>query len=145
MKTYSVKASEIKRQWLLVDATDKTLGRLASAIAQRLKGKHKPLYTPHLDVGDYVVVKNADKIAVTGDKVEDKIYHRHTGYPGGLKTRTFRQQRDHAPTSMLSLAVKGMLPKGVLGRDMFKKLKVYAGEAHPHEAQQPQLWQVDGK
>ena len=142
MKTYSVKASEIKRQWFLVDAAGQTLGRLASAIAFRLKGKHKPLYTPHLDLGDYIVVTNAEKIAVTGNKTQGKVYHRHTGYPGGLKTRTFQQQIDHAPTSILIMAVKGMLPKGVLGREMLKKLKVYAGTEHPHEAQQPQIWQV---
>jgi len=146
MKTYSVKASEIKRQWFLVDAAGRTLGRLASAIAHRLKGKHKPLYSPHLDLGDYVVVINADKIAVTGNKAQGKEYHRHTGYPGGLKTRNFQQQMEHEPTSALALAVRGMMPKGVLGREMLKKLKVYAGTAHPHEAQQPEVWQVaEGK
>lgn len=142
MKTISVKASEIKRQWFVVDAAGCTLGRLASAIAHRLKGKHKPQYSPHLDLGDYIVVINADKVAVTGNKAQDKRYHHHTGYPGGLKTRTFNQLKDHAPERILQSAIKGMLPKGVLGREMFDKLKVYAGNEHPHAAQQPSEWRV---
>ena len=128
MKTVSAKSHEVKRDWLLVDAKDATLGRLASAIAHRLRGKHKTIYTPHVDTGDYIVVINAEKIKVTGNKAEDKIYHRHTGFPGGLY-----------PGRALEKAVKGMLPKGPLGYAMIKKMKVYAGNDHQHSAQQPQL------
>ena len=138
MKTFSAKSHEVKRDWLLVDATDATLGRLASAIAHRLRGKHKTIYTPHVDTGDYIVVINAEKVQVTGNKAKDKIYHSHTGYPGGLKSISFEKLIEKAPERTIQSAVKGMLPKGPLGRAMFKKLKVYAGQAHPHSAQQPQ-------
>jgi len=139
MKTYSAKASEVKREWLLFDAKGKTLGRLATEIARRLRGKHKAEYTPHVDTGDYIVVINAAEIQVTGDKAEKKVYHHHTGYPGGLKSVTFEKLRKKFPERVVESAVKGMLPKNPLGRDMYRKLKVYAGEAHPHEAQQPKL------
>lgn len=137
MKTYAVKASEIEREWFVVDAEGKTLGRLASEIAKILKGKHKPIYSPHLDVGDYVIVVNADKIRVTGRKLEQKFYHHHSGYPGGLKSISLRDQLARHPTRVLQSAVRGMLPKNRLGRRMIKKLKVYAGNEHPHQAQQP--------
>ncbi len=138
MKTFSAKPETVKRDWYEVDATDKVLGRLASEIARRLRGKHKPEYTPHVDTGDYIVVVNAEKIAVTGNKVKDKLYHHHTGYIGGLKTINFEKLREKAPERILETAVKGMLPRGPLGRDMFRKLKVYAGPTHEHMAQQPQ-------
>jgi len=128
----------IDSQWFLVDAQDKTLGRLASAIAFRLRGKHKPEFTPHADTGDYIVVINADKIRVTGKKLEDKVYHRHTGYPGGIKEESLKDMLNRKPEMVLEKAVKGMLPKGPLGRQMFRKLKVYAGGEHNHAAQQPQ-------
>jgi len=137
MKTISAKAHEVKREWLVVDAANKTLGRLATEIATRLKGKHKPIYTPHVDTGDYVVVINAEKVCVTGKKRSDKIYYRHTGYPGGLKEARFDEVIAKKPEHVIELAVKGMLPKTKLGRQMVKKLKVYAGEEHPHTAQQP--------
>ncbi|MDF1644762.1 MAG: 50S ribosomal protein L13 [Pseudomonadales bacterium] len=138
MKTYSAKPAEVQRDWFLVDATDKTLGRLATEVAARLRGKHKPEYTPHVDTGDYIVIVNAEKIRVTGKKATDKIYHHHTGYPGGLKSISFNKLIDKAPERVIQSAVKGMLPKNPLGRAMFGKLKVYAGGDHPHEAQQPQ-------
>lgn len=138
MKTYSAKVGEVSHDWFVVDASGKTLGRLASEIALRLRGKHKAEYTPHVDTGDYIVVINAEKVAVTGAKRTDKMYHRHTGYPGGLKSMSFEKLIDHAPERVLQGAVKGMLPRNPLGRAMFRKLKVYAGEAHPHAAQQPQ-------
>ena len=138
MKTYSAKAETVQRDWYIVDAADRTLGRLAASIATRLRGKHKPEYTPHVDTGDYIVVVNAEKVRVTGNKAKDKIYHSHTGYPGGLKSISFEKLIDKAPERTIQSAVKGMLPKGPLGRAMFKKLKVYAGEEHPHTAQQPQ-------
>ena len=137
MKTFSAKNETVQRDWLLVDAADKTLGRLAVDSATRLRGKHKPEYTPHVDTGDYVVVINAEKVRVTGTKVKNKIYHSHTGYPGGLKSISFEKLIDKAPERVIQSAVKGMLPKGPLGRAMFKKLKIYAGEEHPHTAQQP--------
>lgn len=137
MKTYAVKASEIERAWFVVDAEGKTLGRLASEIAKILKGKHKPIYSPHLDVGDFVIVVNAEKIHVTGRKREQKFYYRHSGYPGGLKKISLRDQLARHPTRVLEAAVRGMLPKNRLGRRMIKKLKVYAGPEHPHQAQQP--------
>lgn len=137
MKTFSAKAETIRRDWYLVDASDKTLGRLSTEIARRLRGKHKPEYTPHVDTGDYIVVINADKIKVTGNKTTDKMYHHHTGYPGGLKTMSFAKLRERAPERIIEKAVKGMLPKNPLGRAMFKKLKIYAGSEHKHEAQQP--------
>ena len=138
MKTISAKGHEVKRDWFLVDATDATLGRLASAIAHRLRGKHKTIYTPHVDTGDYIVVVNADKITVTGNKTKDKMYHFSTGYIGNLKSFSFDKLLDRAPERVLQLAVKGMLPRNPLGRAMLKKLKVYAGNEHPHTAQQPQ-------
>ena len=138
MKTFSAKKESVQHDWLLVDAADKTLGRLAVDIATRLRGKHKPEYTPHVDTGDYVVVINAEKVRVTGNKAKGKIYHSHTGYPGGLKSISFEKLIDKAPERVLQNAVKGMLPKGPLGRAMFKKLKIYAGSEHPHTAQQPQ-------
>jgi large subunit ribosomal protein L13 len=138
MKTFSAKPKEVRREWMLVDASDKVLGRLASQIALRLRGKHKPEYTPHVDTGDYIVVVNAAKIRVTGDKLQNKRYFRHTGYPGGIRETTFGKMQQRFPTRALEIAVKGMLPKGPLGRKMFKKLHVYAGGEHPHSAQQPQ-------
>ncbi|MEM6580313.1 MAG: 50S ribosomal protein L13 [Pseudomonadota bacterium] len=138
MKTFSAKADEINRDWFVVDAADKTLGRLASEVAHRLRGKHKPEYTPHVDTGDYIVVINADKVRVTGNKRTDKIYHSHTGYPGGIKSLSFEKLIEKAPERVIQGAVKGMLPRNPLGRAMFKKLKVYAGAEHPHSAQQPQ-------
>ena len=138
MKTVSAKSHEVKRDWLLVDASGSTLGRLASAIAHRLRGKHKAIYTPHVDTGDYIVVINAEKIKVTGNKTEDKIYHRHTGFPGGLYSTNFKKLQEKFPGRALEKAVKGMLPKGPLGYAMVKKMKVYAGSNHNHSAQQPQ-------
>ena len=137
MKTYTAKASDVRRDWLLIDATDKVLGRLSVEIAKRLRGKHKAVYTPHVDTGDYIVVVNADKIRVTGNKSEDKMYYRHSGYPGGLFETNFRKMQERFPTRALELAVKGMLPKGPLGRQMFSKLRVFAGPEHNHAAQQP--------
>jgi large subunit ribosomal protein L13 len=142
MKTYSAKAGDVCHDWFVVDAAGQTLGRLASEIAHRLRGKHKPEYTPHVDTGDYIVVINADKVSVTGAKRSDKMYHRHTGYPGGLKSMSFEQLIEHAPERVIQKAVKGMLPRNPLGRAMFRKLKVYAGDAHPHAAQQPQQLQL---
>ena len=138
MKTFSAKAHEVRRDWFVVDAADKTLGRLASEIALRLRGKHKPVYTPHVDTGDYIVVVNADKIRVTGRKATDKMYHHHTGYIGNLKSISLEKLLDKAPERVIETAVKGMLPKNPLGRAMFRKLKVYAGPEHGHQAQQPQ-------
>jgi large subunit ribosomal protein L13 len=142
MKTFSAKASEVNQDWFLVDASEKTLGRLASEIAHRLRGKHKAEYTPHVDTGDYIVVINAEKIRVTGAKRTDKMYHRHTGYPGGLKSMSFEKLIEKAPERVIQGAVKGMLPRNPLGRAMFKKLKVYAGTEHPHAAQQPQVLNI---
>lgn len=138
MKTISAKPDTVKRDWYLIDAEGKTLGRMATEIATRLRGKHKPEYTPHVDTGDFIVVVNAEKVRVTGNKAKDKIYHSHTGYPGGLKSISFEKLIAKAPERTIQSAVKGMLPKGPLGRAMFKKLKVYAGTEHPHTAQQPQ-------
>lgn len=138
MKTFTAKPAEVKRDWYVVDAEGKTLGRLATEIARRLRGKHKAEYTPHVDTGDYIVVVNAEKVAVTGNKRTDKMYYRHTGYPGGLKEASFQKMIETFPTRTIELAVKGMLPKGPLGRAMQSKLKVYAGAEHPHAAQQPQ-------
>lgn len=137
-KTYTVKEADIKRKWILVDAEGQTLGRLASRIAQVLRGKHKPTYSPHLDGGDYVVVVNADKIAVTGRKMDQKMYYRHTGYPGGIRETNLRGLLARHPTHALKFAVRGMLPKNRLGRRMIKKLKIYAGPEHPHQAQSPE-------
>jgi large subunit ribosomal protein L13 len=138
MKTYTATPSTIKRGWFVIDATGKILGRMSSEIARRLRGKHKPEYTPHMDTGDFIIVINAEKIHVTGNKLQDKLYHRHSGYPGGLKTTTLGKMLKSTPERAIELAVKGMLPKGPLGRAMFRKLKVYAGARHQHQAQQPQ-------
>jgi large subunit ribosomal protein L13 len=138
MKTMSAKAHEVSRRWYLVDATNQVLGRLAVEIATRLRGKHKAIYTPHVDTGDYIVVVNAGKLRVTGNKATDKMYHHHTGYPGGIKSSSFEQLLSKHPERVIELAVKGMLPRGPLGREMFRKLKVYAGNEHPHTGQQPE-------
>jgi large subunit ribosomal protein L13 len=138
MKTYSAKPGEITREWYLVDADGQTLGRLATLIADTLRGKRKPVFTPHVDTGDFVVVVNAEKIAVTGNKLDQKMYYRHSGYPGGLKSRSLREQLDRRPTEVLRVAVKGMLPKNRLARQQITKLKIYAGPEHPHESQNPQ-------
>ena len=137
MKTFSAKAHEVKRDWFVIDATDLVLGRLASEIAARLRGKHKPVYTPHVDTGDYIVIVNAEKVRVTGNKEKDKTYYKHSGYPGGLKSRTVEKVRESHPERLIETAVKGMLPRNPLGRAMFRKLKVYAGPDHQHQAQQP--------
>jgi large subunit ribosomal protein L13 len=137
VKTFSAKPQDIERKWFVVDAQGQTLGRLATRIATVLRGKHKPVYTPHVDCGDYVIVVNADKIHVTGQKLEQKTYYRHSGYPGGLRQVTLRRQLQVHPDRVIEAAVRGMLPHNRLGRKMFKKLKVYAGPMHPHEAQQP--------
>jgi large subunit ribosomal protein L13 len=142
MKTFSAKHHEVKRDWLLVDASDKVLGRLASQIALRLRGKHKPEYTPHVDTGDFIVVVNASKLRVTGSKDENKIYYRHSGYPGGVYETTFGKMQDRFPGRALQMAVKGMLPKGPLGYAMIKKLKIYAEGQHPHTAQQPKSLEI---
>jgi large subunit ribosomal protein L13 len=138
MKTYNAKPGEVTREWYLVDADGQTLGRLATLIADTLRGKRKPVYTPHVDTGDFVVVVNAEKIAVTGNKLDQKRYYRHSGYPGGLKSRTLREQLDRRPTEVLRVAVKGMLPKNRLARQQINKLKIYAGPEHPHGPQNPQ-------
>jgi len=135
--TVSAKPAEVRREWLLVDAKGKTLGRLASEIARRLKGKHKPIFTPHVDTGDYVVVVNAEKVAVTGNKLQDKMYYRHTGYIGNLKSINLEKQLQEAPERVLETAVRGMLPRNPLGRSMMKKLRIFAGPEHSHQAQQP--------
>jgi large subunit ribosomal protein L13 len=137
MKTFSAKPHEVQHDWLLVDAADKILGRLASQIASRLRGKHKAIYTPHVDTGDFVVVVNADKLRVTGNKAQNKIYYRHTGYPGGIYETNFLKLQQRHPQRVLQKAVRGMLPKGPLGYAMLSKLKVYGGATHPHSAQQP--------
>ena len=137
MKTFSAKPAEVRRDWYVVDATGKTLGRLSTEIAHRLRGKHKPEYTPHVDTGDYIVVVNAEKIRVTGNKVKDKMYHHHTGYIGNLKSKSLETMLEEHPERVLQKAVKGMLPKGPLGRQMFKKLRVFKGPEHDHAAQQP--------
>lgn len=142
MKTYTAKPADVRRDWFLIDATDKVLGRLSVEIAKRLRGKHKPVFTPHVDTGDYIVVVNADKIRVTGNKAQDKKYYRHSGYPGGLRETNFTKLQERFPGRPLELAVKGMLPKGPLGYAMLKKLKVYAGSEHPHTAQTPQALNV---
>lgn len=138
MKTFSAKPETVKRDWFVIDANGQTLGRLATEVARRLRGKHKPEYTPHVDTGDYIVVVNADKITVTGNKAQAKMYYHHTGFPGGLKSVSFEKLVAAKPEKPIEIAVKGMLPKGPLGRAMLAKLKVYAGGEHPHAAQQPQ-------
>ncbi len=142
MRTYSAKPREIQREWLVVDAQGQTLGRLATRVAAVLRGKHKPLFTPHLDCGDFVIVVNAEKIHVTGRKLDQKIYYRHSGYPGGLKQIDLRRQLERHPERVIESAVRGMLPKNRLGRKMFRKLKVYAGPTHPHQAQQPRAFEL---
>lgn len=142
MRTFSAKPDEVKRDWFVVDATDKVLGRLATEIARRLRGKHKPVFTPHVDTGDYIVVVNVEKLRVTGAKAEQKVYYRHSGYPGGVYEDTFAKLQQRAPVRVLEKAVKGMLPKGPLGYAMIKKLKVYAGGDHPHVAQQPKSLEI---
>ena len=139
MKTYMANPDKIERKWYVVDATDKTLGRLTSEIAKVLRGKNKPVYTPHIDTGDYVIVVNAEKIAVTGKKLDQKIYYNHSDYVGGMKETTLREMMDKKPEKVIELAVKGMLPKGSLGRSMIKKLHVYAGPEHDHQAQKPEV------
>ena len=138
MKTYTAKPETVERDWYVVDAAEKTLGRLATEVASRLRGKHKPEYTPHVDTGDYIVIINAEKIRVTGKKTTDKMYYRHSGFPGGLKTMAFEDMIARSPERVIEIAVKGMLPKNPLGRAMYSKLKVYAGAEHPHTGQQPQ-------
>ena len=137
MKTFSAKPHEVQHDWYLVDAADVILGRLASQIAARLRGKHKAIYTPHVDTGDFIVVVNAEKLRVTGNKANDKVYHRHTGYPGGIYTTNFTKLQERHPDRVLQKAVKGMLPKGPLGYAMLRKLKIYGGAEHPHAAQMP--------
>lgn len=143
MKTFSAKAHEVKRDWYIVDASNKVLGRVATEIARRLRGKHKAEYTPHVDTGDYIVVINAEKIMVTGRKFKEKIYYRHSGFPGGIKSISFDKLQEKNPIRIIELAVKGMLPKNVLGREMYRKLKVYAGNEHPHTAQQPKQLEIE--
>ena len=142
MKTFSAKPLEVKHDWFVVDATDKVLGRVASELARRLRGKHKPEFTPHVDTGDYMVVVNVEQLRVTGNKAEDKKYYRHSGYPGGIYETNFTKLQQRFPERVLEKAVKGMLPKGPLGYAMIKKLKVYAGEQHPHTAQQPKTLEI---
>ena len=142
MKTFSAKPAEVERDWYVVDAAGMTLGRLASEVARRLRGKHKPEYTPHVDTGDYIVVVNAEHVRVTGNKGTDKMYYRHTGYPGNLRSRSFAKQQAEKPESVVELAVRGMLPRNRLGRSMLRKLKVYAGAEHRHAAQQPKALEL---
>jgi large subunit ribosomal protein L13 len=142
MKTISMRAQDVQRSWLVVDAENKTLGRLATEVARRLRGKHKPEYTPHVDTGDFVIVVNAEKVKVTGKKFTDKMYYRHSGYPGGIKAISFEHLQEKHPERIIEKAVKGMLPRNPLGRAMFRKLKVYAGAEHPHSAQQPEALEV---
>lgn len=144
MKSYCAKPNEVQQDWLLVDAEGQTLGRLAVEIAHRLRGKHKPVFTPHVDTGDFIVVINAEKVKLTGKKLEDKKYYRHTGYPGGIRETNAAKMLATKPTDILTIAVKGMLPKNSLGRKMLSKLKVYTGSAHPHQAQQPQPLELKG-
>ncbi len=142
MKTFSAKSHEVVHDWFVVDATDKVLGRLASEVAARLRGKHKPEYTPHVETGDFIIITNVEKLRVTGDKAEQKMYYRHSGYPGGLYETNFNKLQAKHPERVLEKAVKGMLPKGPLGYAMIKKMKVYAGATHPHTAQQPKVLEV---
>ena len=145
MKTFSAKPQEVQRDWYVVDATGQVLGRVAAEIARRLRGKHKPEFTPHVDTGDYIVVVNAEKLRVTGNKAKDKLYHRHTTYPGGIYTTSFEKLQAKHPERVLTMAVKGMLPKGPLGYAMLKKMKVYAGDQHPHSAQQPKTLEIKAR
>ena len=144
MKSFIAKKETVKHDWYVIDAAGKTLGRLATQIASRLRGKHKPIYTPHVDTGDFIVVVNAEKVRLTGNKLEDKKYYRYTGYPGGLREQNAGDLLKKKPANLLQFAVKGMLPKNSLGRAMFKKLKVYTGASHPHEAQKPQTLELKG-
>ena len=139
MKTFSANNETVKRDWYVIDGTDKVLGRVATEVARRLRGKHKATYTPHVDTGDYIIVTNAEKIRVTGNKSSQKMYHHHTGFPGGIKSISFEKLQQKNPEKIIELAVKGMLPKNPFGRAMYRKLKVYQGSEHPHEAQQPEL------
>lgn len=141
-KTHFTTPNEVERKWFIVDAQGKTLGRVASEVAQVLRGKHKPSFVPNLDVGDFVVIVNCEKIHVTGRRLDQKLYYRHSGYPGGLYNRTLREMLERFPERVIRFAVKGMLPKGPLGRDMLRKLKVYVGPEHPHEAQQPEVLEL---
>ena len=143
MKTFSAKAHEVKRDWFIVDATDKVLGRLATEIARRLRGKHKAEYTPHVDTGDYIVVTNAEKVVVTGRKFKDKMYYSHSGFPGGIKSISFDKLQAKHPARIIERAVKGMLPRNPLGREMYRKLKIYVGTEHPHVAQQPKKLEIE--
>lgn len=143
MKTFSAKTHEVKRDWFVIDASELVLGRLATEIARRLRGKHKAEYTPHVDTGDFIIVTNAEKVRVTGRKFKDKTYYHHTGHPGGIKSTTFDKLQGKHPERIIELAVKGMLPKNPLGREMYRKLKVYAGNEHPHTAQQPLQLQIE--
>ena len=143
MKTFSPKAGDIQRKWWVVDATKLPIGRISTKAATLLQGKHKPTYTPHEDMGDFVVIINADKVGATGYKETDKIYYRHTGYPGGIKSETLKEARQKHPERILESAIKGMLPRGPLGRRMYGKLKVYAGAEHPHIAQQPEILEIE--
>jgi len=143
MRTFSAKPADIKQDWYVIDATDLILGRLASQIALRLRGKHKPIFTPHMDTGDFIVVTNVEKLRVTGNKADDKLYHRHSGYPGGVRTTTYAEMQARFPGRVLKKAVRGMLPKGPLGYAMLSKMKCYAGPAHPHAAQQPKNLNVN--
>ena len=137
MKTFSAKPHEVEREWYVIDATNRPLGRLATAVASRLRGKHKPIFTPHVDTGDYIIVVNAAKVGATGNKRSQKMYYRHSGYPGGMRSMNLQQMLDKHPARVIELAVKRMLPKGPLGRQMYRKLRVYAGPEHEHAAQQP--------
>ncbi len=143
MKTFSAKTPEVKRDWFVVDASDLVLGRLATEIARRLRGKHKAEYTPHVDTGDFIVVTHAEKVRVTGRKFKEKIYYHHTGFPGGIKSTSFDKLQQKNPARIIELAVKGMLPKNTLGREMYRKLKVYVGSEHPHTAQQPKKLEIE--
>ncbi len=143
-KTYMANAQTVERKWFVVDATDLVLGRLSTEVATLLKGKHKPTYTPHVDCGDYVIIVNADKVALTGNKLDDKLYYRHSGYPGGLKSRTAKRMLELQPQKVLEKSIRGMLPKNRLGEDMYRKLYVYAGSEHPHQAQKPEVYTLRG-
>lgn len=144
-KSFMANAQNVERKWYVVDATDAILGRLSTEVASRLRGKHKPTFTPHVDCGDYIIIVNADKIALTGNKMEDKIYYRHSGYPGGLKRRNAKTMLEKQPTKVLEKAIRGMLPKNSLGEDMYRKLFVYEGADHPHQAQKPEVLNLTGK
>lgn len=143
-KSYMANAQTIERKWFVVDATDLVLGRLSTEVATLLKGKHKPTYTPHVDCGDYVIIVNADKVALTGNKLDDKLYYRHSGYPGGLKSRTAKRMLELQPQKVLEKSIRGMLPKNRLGEDMYRKLYVYADSEHPHQAQKPEVYTLRG-